>query len=140
MFCAISSVVLVRSSTDELYKEITDNLDSCDVKELEPVALSTARRNSLAKVVDYLSDYPQIIVNGFIASGTTPSTDAGKAIVDSGSQEHDNTSSSMDEDEISDEEYEADESSFDDQELEMFSHYYRVLKIYHLVMLKNQIK
>ena len=67
----------------------------------------------LVKVVDYLSDYPQIIVNGFIPSGITPSIDSGKLITDSGSEEHDDTGSSTDEDQISDEEYGADESLFD---------------------------
>ena len=69
------------------------------MEELQPVDLSTARMKCLetqwlGKVVEYLSDSPQIIVNGFIASGITPSIDAGKPIMDSGTEEQDNTGSS----------------------------------------------
>ena len=58
--------------------EISDQLNSCDVEELQPVELSTARMKCLraywlVKVMEYLSDSSQIIVNVFIASGTTPS-------------------------------------------------------------------
>ena len=60
--------------------EIADYLNSNDVEEVQPVGLSTARMKCLgaqwlAKVVAYLSDSRQIIANGFIASGKTPSID-----------------------------------------------------------------
>ena len=84
------------------------------MEELKLVDLSTARMKCLGaqwlmKVVECLSDSPQIIVNGFIASGITPSFDAGKPIMDSGTDEQDDTGSKAEE--ISDEELEADEYS-----------------------------
>ena len=58
----------------------------------------------VVKVVEYLSDSPQIIVNGFIATGITSSIDAGKPIMGkySGTEEQEDTGSSTEE--ISDEE------------------------------------
>ena len=63
----------------------------------------------LVKVVEYLSDSPQIIVNDFIASGITPSIDARKPITDSGTKEKEDTGSSTEK--ISDEEIKTDACS-----------------------------
>ena len=62
--------------------EITEQLRSCTAEEIEPVDLSTARMKCLGaqwlvKLVDHLAESPDIIVNGFIASGISALIDAG---------------------------------------------------------------
>ena len=67
--------------------EITAQLTSgCTVENPEPVDFSLARMKCLGaqwlvNLVDHLSGSPEIVVNGFMASGITPSIDAREPII-----------------------------------------------------------
>ena len=67
--------------------EITRQMLETDSDELQPVDLSTARMKCLGaqwlvKMTEYLSNSPDIIVNGFIGSGISASIDAGKPVIE----------------------------------------------------------
>ncbi len=69
-------------------EKITHQLQSCAVEDLEPVDLSTSQMKCveaqwLVNLVDHLSQSPDIIVNGFITSGISPSLSAGRPVMDS---------------------------------------------------------
>ena len=76
--------------------EIADQLQSCTVEELEPIDLSTAKMKCLGaqwlvNVVDNLASSPDIIVNGFVASGITRSIEAGEPVMTDVSSEDENS-------------------------------------------------
>ena len=93
-------------------EKITHQLQSCAVEDLEPVDLSTSQMKCvgaqwLVKLVDQLSQSPDIIVNEFIRSGISPSLSAGRPVMDS------EGNSTIDEE--SEESVESEEEEFDEQ-------------------------
>ena len=70
--------------------EITTQLST--EEELQPVDLSTARMKCLGaqwlvRLQEYLSQSPHIVVNGFIASGITPSIDVMEPVLDDATED-----------------------------------------------------
>ncbi len=102
----------------EELKEKIDAVDDFD--EIEPVDLSTARMKCvgarwLVKLYDYLSDNPQIIVNGFFAAHITQSITNGEPIlenpivgIDDDSEEDDSEDEEDDDEKVDDNDDEED--------------------------------
>ena len=103
--------------------EITGQLTSgCTVENLEPVDFSLARMKCLGaqwlvNLVDHLSGCPEIIVNGFMASGITPSIDAREPVVDDkGEAETDEEETDYEEEETEDEDETDDDKEILDED------------------------
>ena len=82
-----SAKVFLRSQFQDWYSaQITEQLSKGE-KELEPVDLAAAKMKCvggqwLVRLFEYLSENPNIIVNGFHAAGIPQSLDKGKPVID----------------------------------------------------------
>ena len=103
-----SAKSFLRSEFQKWYaNEIGLQLTTASNEELEPVDLSTAKMKSvgaqwLVRLDEYISESPDIIVNGFIASGIPQSIDAGMPIVNEDSSDSDDSTSTSEDSEDSD--------------------------------------
>ena len=103
-----SAKSFLRSEFQKWYaNEIGPQLTTASNEELEPVDLSTAKMKSvgaqwLVRLDEYISESPDIIVNGFIASGIPQSIDAGMPIVNEDFSDSDESTSTSEDSEDSD--------------------------------------
>ena len=114
-----SAKVFLRSQFQDWYSEQVTKQLSTGNEELEPVDLPAAKMKSiggqwLVRLVEYLSENPNIIVNGFIAAGIPQSLDKGKPVID----DEDLVSENETEQDSSEDEFESESmsSDLDDEE------------------------
>ena len=114
-----SAKSFLRSEFQKWYaNEIGLQLTTVSNEELEPVDLSTAKMKSvgaqwLVRLDEYISESPDIIVNGFIASGIPQSIDAGMPIVNEDFSDSDESTSTSEDSEDSEDLDDCDSSDND---------------------------
>ena len=99
-----SAKAFLRSQFQDWYSaQVTEQL-STGSEELEPVELPAAKMKCiggqwLVRLVEYLSDNPRIVVNGFLAAGIPQSLDKGKPVIDEDLEDDNETQYETSEDE-----------------------------------------